>query len=424
MKVCVAAPIATADLLSRLSPAEVAAMGSALPRGYEGAPLTAVLVGELLDQGHQVQALTVDYKMAPGSARAVLHGPGLTYHVLPGRRRAWRPNGWQLGRALDLYRLERRMITAELRALAPDLVHAHWTYEFALAALDSGLPTVVTAHDAPAEVVRITRSAYRALRYLMARRVLRRARHVTTVSDYLARALAPAIGHPVDVVPNPVARHVMEAGRWRASPPARPRLGLVCNGWSAIKNPEVALRAFALFRAQQGGELHCFGEDFGPEQVAQRWARAAGLDEGVVFHGRQDHAAMIQALADLDGLLHTALEESFGVVIAEAMALGLPVVAGQRTGAVPWVLGMDPSSPSTIGPGVLTEVTRAEAVAAALAVLFDDRYGERSALGLAQARARFSPDVVAERYLQVYRAALADPAASDWAAPGGVHGHA
>ena len=74
MKVCVAAPIATADLLSRLSPAEVAAMGSALPRGYEGAPLTAVLIGELLDQGHQVQALTVDYKMASGSARAVLHG--------------------------------------------------------------------------------------------------------------------------------------------------------------------------------------------------------------------------------------------------------------------------------------------------------------------------------------------------------------
>jgi hypothetical protein len=31
----------------------------------------------------------------------------------------------------------------------PDILSAHWTYEFAAAAIATGIPHVVTAHDAP-----------------------------------------------------------------------------------------------------------------------------------------------------------------------------------------------------------------------------------------------------------------------------------
>jgi hypothetical protein len=97
-----------------------------------------VLIGELLRQGHQVLGITVDYRLG-GQAPVVARGPGFELHVLPGRLRAWRFNGWQPGRALDAFRVERQALVATLAALRPDVVHAHWTYEFALAALDSGL---------------------------------------------------------------------------------------------------------------------------------------------------------------------------------------------------------------------------------------------------------------------------------------------
>jgi len=408
MRICIAAPIATADVWPFLAPEHNTTGPADYPAGYEGAPLTAVLIGELLARGHEVLGLTVDYAMAPQPAPVVLRGPRFEFRILPGRRRAWRGNEGRPGRALDLFRVERVALRAELAAARPELVHAHWTYEFALAALDAGLPTLVTAHDAPAVVLRFSRSPYRALRWLMAREVLRRAPHLTTVSGYMARELAGAYRGQMTVVPNPVAAHVLAQGRARAQPTTR-RIGLVCNGWGARKNPTVALEAFARFRAgTPSAELHCFGDDFGPGQQAERWAGGRGLAAGVHFHGRQPHAEMVTRLAAQDVLLHPALEESFGVVVAEAMALGLPVVGGRASGAVPWVLGADPATGATPA-GVLTDVADADAMAGALDQAFDAAYAARSAAGLAQARQRFDAAAVADAYLAAYARVLGLP---------------
>jgi glycosyltransferase involved in cell wall biosynthesis len=37
--------------------------------------------------------------------------------------------------------------------------------------------------------------------------------------------------------------------------------------------------------------------------------------------------------------VHPSLEESFGLALVEAMALGVPVLGGRSSGAVPWVVG-------------------------------------------------------------------------------------
>ena len=50
----------------------------------------------------------------------------------------------------------------------PDIVHAHWTYEFALGAIESRVPTVVTAHDAPLSILRLNPTPYRLARTVMA----------------------------------------------------------------------------------------------------------------------------------------------------------------------------------------------------------------------------------------------------------------
>lgn len=395
----IAAPVATEYVAEYLDTG-----GAGLPGGYEGAPLTGVLVGELLRRGHRVSVFTTDAGLPPGTPPVIAHGERLAVHYCPARRRAWRFNGRYPGRAVDGFAVERKCLAEAIRRARPDLVHAHWTYEFALAALDTGLPHLVTCHDDPWVILRFTRSPYRAVRYFMARRVFRRARAFTTVSAYMADALRDRVGAPLDIVPNPLATHVLAAGRMRAAPAAR-RVAMIGNGWGNRKNPQPALRAFARFRAHHAeAELHCFGHDFGAGETAQHWARQQGLAAGVHFHGATPHRQMIRALDACDLLLHPALEESFGVVIAEAMALGLPVVAGAASGAVPWVAGQG-ALPEPL-PVVLTDVGSVDALDRALEDAFGANYGARSAAGYRRARAAFSPAAVSQAYLDLYRAVL------------------
>jgi glycosyltransferase involved in cell wall biosynthesis len=380
--------------------------GAALSAGYMGAPLMAILVGELLRLGHRVTALTHDHLLPWSEGPRRFSGPGLQFIVCPVRRRVWRPNGWLPGRIVDLFAHERRLLAAEMRAAAPDVVHAHWTYEFALAGLDQPAPLLVTCHDAPGVVLRYTRSPYRALRWLMARQVFRRAQHFTTVSDYMARELAPAIGQLPPVVPNPVAPYVFELGRARQCPASR-RVAMVCNGWDRRKNPQPALRAFAQYRrGEPTAELHAFGAAFGPGEEAERWATAKGLTEGVHFHGRLPHRQVVERLASMDVLLHPSLEESFGVVIAEAMALGLPVVAGRRSGAVPWVMGADQADAAP--GGVLVDPTEPTAIVQGLERAFGKHYAAYSKRAAQRATA-FSAHNVAIRYTERYGQLLISP---------------
>lgn len=400
MKICIAAPIATSDVAAYLDSVPASA-----PCGYVGAPLTGVLIGELLRRGHEIIGVTVDYAMPAGARSVRLRGERFDFRVLPGRRRAFRFNGLSPGRAVDLWRVERGLIAGAITASRPDLVHAHWTYEFALGALDSGVPHLITCHDAPGVIVRYTRSLYRALRYLMAKEVLRRAEHVTAVSSYMADAARRLGAKQVVVVPNPLADYVLTKGRARARPLSR-RIALICNGMQRLKNIEAGIEAFARFRRDvDNAELHLFGLDMGAGQRAHRWAESQGITAGLRFRGPMTHSDLMDALATMDVLLHPALEESFGVVVAEAMALGLPVVAGANSGAVPSVVG--PGDPRRdCAAGVLTDVTRPEAMCAALAEAFDDRFAARSELGRARALEQFAAQEIVDRYSTIYRSIL------------------
>ncbi|RZS58198.1 glycosyltransferase family 4 protein [Sphaerotilus mobilis] len=372
-----------------------------LPIGYLGAPLTGIMIGELLRLGNSVTAITTDSALSLSDSPVQLLGERFKLIVCPARPRAWRNNGKYPGRALDLFSFERRQVANQLKVAAPDIVHAHWTYEFALAALASTTPHLITCHDAPGVVLRFTRSPYRALRYLMARRVFRHGREFSTVSDYMARELAPALGYYPCVIPNPIAPYVMMRGGVRAHPETR-RVAVVCNGWDRRKNPEIALRAFAKYRSTEPlAQLHMFGASFGVGEYAEKWAKKNGLADNVHFLGRLPHRELINVLSGMDVLLHTSLEESFGVVIAEAMALGLPVVAGDKSGAVPWVMGADAAG--CISTGVLVNVLSIDAVSGGLKKAFDERYSMRSASAVSRARNTFAPHAVAQAYISRYR---------------------
>ncbi len=403
MKIAIVGPIGTKHIAHLL-----AGDATNLPEGIPGAPLLATLIETLIERGHEVVAVTLSRGLPLDMAQAlVATGPSFRIRYVPVRQHSMRFNGRYLGRIVDLYALERRRLADVLQTEQPDVVHAHWSYETALAAEASGLPYVVTCHDSPLQVLRFMTNLYRFGRLLMARQALRRAPVVTAVSAYLKDEVQGFCRVPVRVIPNPMPAQLLSMP---SRPPiayvelaTTPRVAAISNGgWDGLKNAKPGLEAFALLKKRfPQANLHLYGYDFAPGEPAETFARARGLAEGMVFHGQTHYAELLQQLSSMHLLLHPSLEESLGMVLVEAMAVGAVAIGGQNSGAVPWVLDGGKA-------GILADVTSAEELARAMIELLKDplRYAALSQAGQQRARSVFEPHAVAAAYEQCYRDAV------------------
>ncbi|MBK9135695.1 MAG: glycosyltransferase family 4 protein [Betaproteobacteria bacterium] len=378
-----------------------------LPPGYPGAPLMTALAKGLVDRGHRVAAISTDYYTPVDELEPfrIFRGPGIDAYYCPQRPRSFRSSGGRRGRAVDFFAFERACLLRAIDDFRPDIVHAHWTYEFAWAALDSGYPTLVTAHDSPAEVLRYFPHLYRLARYFMARRVLRRCQHLTAVSPDLERDLRSLTRTPIDVVANPLSGPILQAGPCEPQAFDSKTLVMVNNGWIKLKNGERALEAFALARRSDPAlKLTCLGADYQEGGPAQRWAMARGFAEGVQFKGPVAQAELVAHLRTSMALLHPSLLEACSMAIAEAMAVGLAVIAGAKTSGVAWQLDGGKA-------GVLVDVRDPASIAQAIVQLAADRarWQALSSAACARSRTLFSADEVIDRYLALYGDVLRAP---------------
>ncbi|MBL8340921.1 MAG: glycosyltransferase family 4 protein [Rubrivivax sp.] len=379
-----------------------------LPPGYPGAPLMTVLAQALVERGHQVAAISTDYStpIAELEPFRAFTGRDIKAYFCPQRPRSFRGAYGRRGRMLDFFKYERDSLRAAIADFAPEVIHAHWTYEFVWAALDSGVPTLATAHDSPLKVVRFTPNMYRLWRYFMARRVLARCTHLTAVSPDLERDLRALTPARIEVVANPIANPILRSPGCVPQAFDSKTLMMVLNGWTDLKNGATALQGFAQARRSDPAlRLVCFGSGFEAQGEAQRWAAAKGLAEGVEFRGPTPHAQILETMRTCRALLHPSRWEACCMSIAEAMSVGLPVIAGEATDGVPWQLDEGRA-------GVLTDVTQAATMAASIVALGRDRarWQALSQAGRARAHALFAVDPVVDRYVALYAAALAPSA--------------
>jgi glycosyltransferase involved in cell wall biosynthesis len=240
----------------------------------------------------------------------------------------------------------------------------------------------------------------------MAIRALSQARFLTAVSPYLVQQIRRFTKVPSVVIPNPMpnmpAESVSAMQRDGIRDVDAPLVAMILNGWGRRKNPMMGLKAFSLLRSHMpSARLRLYGNDFGPGQLAERLARARGLIAGVEFIGSVPYQDLMAELSKCNVLLHPSLEESSSLALIEAMALGVPAVAGNASGAVPWVLDHGQC-------GVLTDVRSANAMCEALLQLFQDR-GRYNLIREAAARRTrdvFGADAVAQQYEQQYFRAI------------------
>lgn len=340
----------------------------------------AGLAGALRERGHSVDILT--------AGRTCSSRLGVT---LLGATRPIRANGSVARVALGIGTVRR--VGRALRKGGYDVVHLHEPLvpTLCLTALCSRRSALVgTFHMCNPRSI-----PYRLLRPVL-RLSLRRLSVRIAVSESARACAAPVTSGEVVVIPNGVAPAEPRGARSRLGTPSAKEPRIVFIGrHEPRKGLDVLLRAFA--ELPRTTHLDLVGVD--PDEIRGMDLTADTMTR-VHPRGRVSDEERHQLLLGADVLGAPSLGgESFGLVLVEAMALGIPVVAS----AIPGYRDVLPTR-----CGRLVPPGDHEALAHALAeVLGDPGLRVRLAHGAASAVAPFAWPGVAARVEERYREAIA-----------------
>ena len=220
-----------------------------------------------------------------------------------------------------------------VREFGPDIVHVHEPLVPATAAAVAGLgphPVVGTFHSW-SDRARL----YRGIAPL-GRRIAARLDARVAVSPAARRYAAEALGLPADdfrVIPNGVDAAAFAGAQPLAELADRGRpLLLFVGRLEPRKGLDVAIRTFLRLRATVDGLRLCVVGD-GPERARCQELVPPPLRPDVRFVGRVSERDLPRYHASADLFLAPATGgESFGIVLLEAMAAGLPIVASDIPG--------------------------------------------------------------------------------------------
>ena len=199
------------------------------------------------------------------------------------------------------------------------------------------------------------------------RDVLAAAAAVVTTSAWTRRRLGELYALPADRV------HVTEPGvdAARLAPGTAAGDSLLCvAALTPHKGHDVLLDGLAMV-TDLSWRLECVGSlvrDRAFADGVRRRARNSGLGNRVRFTGPRTGAELDRAYAAADLLLLASQAETYGMVVTEALARGLPVLATE-VGGVPEALGHGKDGTR---PGLLVPPSDAAAVGAALRTWLSD----------------------------------------------------
>lgn len=192
--------------------------------------------------------------------------------------------------------------------------------------------------------------------------------------------------------------------RFASAPPARiMRAGFV-GRVVPIKDVLTLIRAVSLAQQQADLELWIVGpEDESPDYAAKCHAlvEQLRLSQQVLFLGRRD---VREIYAEVDVLVLTSLSEGQPLVILEAHAAGVPVIASDVGACRELLEGRDPADAALGASGIVTRVANPADTAAALVAMARDpqRRVAMGRAGLARVCEHYRQAEVIARYDQVY----------------------
>jgi glycosyltransferase involved in cell wall biosynthesis len=228
----------------------------------------------------------------------------------------------------------RRLVQTE----GPDVVHAHGVDVAGYVAVRCGKPAIVTVHGLLAECARFQTSMTPRIRARLAaavteRSTVRRSDTLIAISPFVTQYYSGLISGKVHHVPNAIADKFFDVAR-RPKPGRFLYAGRIANGKGLVE----LLTAFAESRGP-GWSLSLAGAtpDPGYEAMLRATARRLGVEGSIRFTGLLSEAALIAEFGSAQALVLPSHQETAPMVIQQAMAAGLPVIA-TGVGGIPYQL--------------------------------------------------------------------------------------
>jgi len=281
-----------------------------------------------------------------------------------------------------------------------DVIHAHVAFPGGLAAMDLagtvGVPYVVTEYMSPFPFPMYLQGDGRAKQIV--RDPLVRAAGVVAISPQLAVDVRKLGVLRVDVVAPPTDETFF------TPQPAKARHETVFFTLGRLEEQKgivTLLGAVARLAAHDKGQLrYRIGGDGSRRDEYQRLARRLGVADRVEWLGPLSRERVRDELQQCDAFVLASRHESLGIVFAEAMACGKPVVA-TRCGGPEWFVTAD--------VGLLTPVGDEDALADALIDMARTHDDYDGIVIRERFLERFSRPVVVDQLEAVYRRVTAGP---------------
>jgi len=376
MKIGIAGPISL-DLLN------VEFKENEIPNGVFSFPMIAIIANGFLELGHEViiytYARNIEHPITIKKNQITIcigkHSPS------PGRR---------------FFKNEINSLLNLMKEHPADIINAQWTYEYALAALRSGIPTVVTVRDHASTILKYQFDPYRLVRWCLNYKVFKQCKYLIANSYYLENLINKGKGI-VKVIPNFYKEALDE--HYDKTKIDSNKIVSVANGFGGRKNIKAALHAFKIIRQRYpDSEYHIIGKQMQEGASAYQYAMRYDLTKGVVFKGPMDYNEVIEEVRTSRVLLHPSKEETFGNSVLEAMVLGTPVVGGERSGNIPYLLNKGVA-------GVLCDINSPKSIAKAISKLFDndDLWNEIRSHAKSYATSNYNKDRVIDQLVNYYK---------------------
>jgi glycosyltransferase involved in cell wall biosynthesis len=295
-----------------------------------------------------------------------------------------------------------RAVKRKLKQIKPDIVHGQGTErECAISAVFSKMPSVLTVHGNMRLIAEVNAAKPLSFYWLAAQLekiTLPRTRGVICITNYTQDAvkdLAPKTW----VVPNAVDKSFFDV----QAEPDDSRTVLCVGTVSHRKNQVSFIRALDSWAVSNKVRLVFLGQalkenpydaEFLELVAARPWCEHAGFADREKLKSHLKRASL---------LVLPSLEDNCPMVVLEAMAAGVPVLAA-KVGGLPDLieegkngLFLDPLDPASMRDG-MSKMLDNPAMAAKLAEFAKER-----------ARERYHPSVIAGRHVEIYREVLSTP---------------
>lgn len=355
---------------------------------YFGTAPAALLDG-LARLSEDVEVHVVSCTQKPMASPEKL-APNIWFHSLLVPKIGWMRTGYQ-----GCIRAVRR----KLRALGPEIVHAQGTErDCGISGVFSGFPNVLTVHGNMRLISKVNRAkpfTYQWLAARLERITLPRACGIVCITRYTQEAVS-GLAKKTWVVPNAVDETFFDVPRQPSTPPT-----ILCVGAVTLRKNQLGfIRALDALETKISFRVLFLGNASRADSYGAEFFKLIETRPWCVYYGFADREKLKAELSQATLVALPSLEDNCPMVVLEAMAAGVPVVAGQ-VGGVPELIEERVT-------GLFCNPTDPASIRAAVAEVFacPTDASERASRARELAIARFHPTAIARRHWEIYREVL------------------